>query len=145
MYDIKVMVVDDQEDFREFLMTFLEGEGYQTLQAGDGDIALEMLREQKPNLILLDVMMPNRNGFDVCRDIKSNPDTADIPIIFITAKTGLSDKLAGYISGGQRYLCKPFELSELEECIRSVLRQQHIAEKQLHNDPSYGASEETMH
>ena len=139
MNNVKVLVVDDQEDFRDFLVTYLEGEGFATLQADDGDTALDTIREQKPQLILLDVMMPNKNGFDVCRDIKSNPATADIPIIFVTAKAGLSDKLAGYISGGQRYLCKPFELSELDDCIQAVLRQQNIKQVQYDSDPDFGS------
>ena len=131
---ITILVIDDQEDFRDFIAAYLEGEGFQVLQAEGGEDALDLLGRHKPHLVLLDVMMPNKNGYDVCRDIKSNADTADIPIIFVTAKTGLSDKLAGYISGGQRYLCKPFELAELDECVRAVLRQQNIRLNQLNND-----------
>ena len=131
---ITIMVVDDQADFRDFLVSYLEGEGFHVVQAEAGGDALELIGATRPHLVLLDVMMPDKNGYDVCRDIKSSAATADIPIIFVTAKTGLSDKLAGYISGGQRYLCKPFELSELDECIRAVLRQQNIRLNQLNND-----------
>jgi DNA-binding response OmpR family regulator len=137
MHKLSVMIVDDQEDFRDFLASYLGGEGFRVFQAQDGEDALIVIRENKPNLILLDVMMPKKNGYDVCRDIKSNPETADIPIIFVTAKTGLSDKLAGYISGGQRFLCKPFELKELDDCIHAVLRQHNMKESQLMTDFSY--------
>ena len=136
---LSIMVVDDQEDFRDFIVTYLEDEGFSVLQAEDGDSALEMLSSQRPNLILLDVMMPHKNGYDVCRDIKTNPNTSDIPVVFVTAKNGLSDKLAGYISGGQRFLCKPFELNELDECIRVVMRQQNIRDSQYGTDPHYRA------
>jgi DNA-binding response OmpR family regulator len=138
---ITILVVDDQEDFRDFLVTYLEGEGFHVLQAEDGEDALTLINNQKPHLVLLDVMMPDKNGYDVCRDIKSSTATADIPIIFVTAKTGLSDKLAGYISGGQRYLCKPFELSELDECVRAVLRQQNLKHNQLNHN--FGPSQDS--
>jgi DNA-binding response OmpR family regulator len=137
MNEITVMVVDDHEEFRDILSTYLEEEGYNVVQAEDGEAALESVKFRKPNLILLDIMMPRKDGYDVCRELKANPDTAHIPIIFLSAKSTLSDKLTGYISGGQRYLCKPFDMNELEECLRNVLRQQNIKDIQLGSDVMY--------
>lgn len=131
------MIVDDQEDFREILSRYLEDEGYDVMQAGDGDDALECLKFRKPHLILLDVIMPRMDGYEVCRSLKADPETAHIPIIFLSAKTSLSDKLTGYVSGGQRYLCKPFDMNELEECLRTVLHQNDIKGIQPKSDPQY--------
>ena len=138
MQDITVMVVDDHEDFRDILSRYLEDEGYKVLQAEDGDDAMQSLRYHTPHLIILDVMMPRKDGYDVCRALKSDPKTANIPIIFLSAKVSLSDKLTGYISGGQRYLCKPLDMNELDECLRTVLHQHSIKDVQLDTDLMYG-------
>jgi len=139
MEHVTVMIVDDHEDFRDILSKYLEAEGYSVMQAEDGETALEAVKFKKPHLIILDVMMPRLDGYDVCRAIKANPETAHIPIVFLTAKSSLGDKLSGYISGGQRYLCKPFEMSELDECLRAVLHQQDIRGMQMNTDSVYGA------
>lgn len=137
MKDITVMVVDDNEEFREIISAYLEEEGYDVMQAEDGDVALENIKFRKPNLIILDIMMPKKDGYNVCRELKANQETAHIPIIFLSAKSSLSDKLTGYISGGQRYLCKPFDMNELDECMRNVLRQQSIKGIQMSTDLMY--------
>lgn len=121
MSEMTVMIVDDQDDFREILTTYLEEEGYFVMQAGDGAAALRDIRFRKPDLILLDIIMPNVDGYEVCRALKADPETADIPIVFLSAKTSLSDKLTGYVSGGQRFLCKPFDMDELEDCLGAML------------------------
>ena len=141
MEKISVMVVDDHEDFRDILTRYLEAEGYDVMQAEDGEAALQSVEFKKPHLIILDVMMPRIDGYDVCRALKSNPETAHIPVVFLTAKSSLSDKLSGYISGGQRYLCKPFEMSELEDCLRAVLHQQSINRLHIKTDLDYGGGE----
>ena len=81
--------------------------------------------------------MPKVDGYEVCRSLKADPETAHIPIIFLSAKTSLSDKLTGYVAGGQRYLCKPFDMNELEDCLRAVLHQNDIKGVQVKSDPSY--------
>lgn len=124
MGELTVMIVDDQEDFREILSTYLEEEGYFVMQAGDGAAALRDIRYRKPDLILLDIIMPKVDGYEVCRALKADPDTADIPIVFLSAKTSLSDKLTGYVSGGQRFLCKPFDMDELEDCLGAMLNRE---------------------
>ena len=124
MSELTVMIVDDQDDFREILTTYLEEEGYYVMQAGDGAAALRDIRFRKPDLILLDIIMPKVDGYEVCRALKADPETADIPIVFLSAKTSLSDKLTGYVSGGQRFLCKPFDMDELEDCLGAMLNRE---------------------
>lgn len=119
-----IMIIDDQPDFRSLLADYLEEEGYDVMLAGDGAEALESINFKKPHIILLDVMMPKMNGYEVCRALKANPETSGIPIIFLTAKTGVRDRLTGFVSGGHRYLCKPLDLDELEKWVRLLLHYQ---------------------
>ena len=121
-----IMIIDDQPDFRSLLTDYLQEEGYDVMCAGDGAEALESINFKKPHLILLDVVMPKMNGYEVCRALKANPGTASIPIIFLTAKTSVRDRLAGFVSGGHRYLCKPLDLNELEKWIRLLLHYQDV-------------------
>lgn len=118
------MVVDDDKDFRDLIVGFLEEEGFGALEAGSGDIALEMIEREKPDLILLDIKIPEQSGLDVCRALKAQPATAAIPVVIITGSSSLNDKLAGYLSGAMRYLIKPFALGELGECVRNILYRQ---------------------
>lgn len=116
-----VLVVDDDSDFRDLITCYLEEEGFETMQAESGVAALDLIATKKPGLILLDIVMPCMNGLDVCRILKSQAATSDIPIIMVTATISLSHKIAGYLAGARRYLCKPFALDELGECIRNVM------------------------
>lgn len=117
-----ILIVDDDKDFRDMIVDYLETEGFCTFQAENGDVALKHIENKKPDLILLDIIMPASDGLDVCRILKSQPSTSDIPIIIVTASTLLSHKLSGYLAGAMRWLGKPFTLGELGECIRNVLR-----------------------
>jgi len=108
-----ILVIDDQPANLKVLLYSLEQYNFEVRIAENGESALKILNNFKPNLILLDVMMPGLNGFDTCRKIKDNPDTADIPVIFMTALDSLEDKVAGFDAGGVDYITKPFQQVEV--------------------------------
>lgn len=117
---IRVLVAEDDADLRQGLIDLLEGEGYEVFPAGDGKEALNCYRQQAPDLALLDVMMPELSGYDVCREIrKSDTRTA---IIMLTAKGEEIDKVIGLELGADDYVTKPFGLHELRARIAAVLR-----------------------
>ncbi len=117
---IKILVAEDDTNIREGLTDALEFEGYEVFSAADGSKALEAYAKLHPDLILLDVMMPRKNGYDVCREIRrGNPD---IPIIMLTAKGEEIDKVLGLELGSDDYITKPYSLRELTARIAAVLR-----------------------
>lgn len=115
----KILIVDDQKKMVNMLKTCLEKEGYRTLEAYDGEEALELWRREHPDLVLLDVMMPRMNGLEFCRQIRQKART---PIIIISARTEEADKLVGLDLGADDYLTKPFSLRELVARVRALLR-----------------------
>lgn len=115
----KILVVDDEVTIRETLQYNLEKEGYEVITAADGAEALDMARSGKPDLIVLDLMLPKLDGLSVCRAIRKEQD---MPIIMLTARTGEMDKIVGLESGADDYVVKPFSLGELLARIRAVLR-----------------------
>lgn len=122
-----IMVVEDDISLRDWVEFELAVEGYQVRQAGDGLTALEMLRTNvPPDLILLDVQMPGMDGYEVCSQLQFSPALASVPVIFLTARTELDDKLTGFAAGGSDYLTKPFRMVELKARIRSLLRQSQL-------------------
>ena len=127
MADIKIMVVDDDANIGELLRLYLEKEGYDTVVMTDGVAALEAFDTAKPDLILLDVMMPRLDGWQVCREIRKK---SQCPIIMITAKGELFDRVLGLELGADDYVVKPFETKEVMARIKAVLRRSGIrAEK----------------
>lgn len=117
----KILVVDDEPDINMILATYLSASGYETVSAKDGIEALDMAQSQHPDLILLDVMMPELSGFQVARLLKEDTATRAIPIVMLTAKTQQSDRFWGLESGAAAYLHKPFELSAVLDQVRSLL------------------------
>jgi two-component system, cell cycle response regulator len=111
--DIKILVVDDTRANVNVLSETLGGQGYEIFVALSGEMALKILKKVNPDLILLDVMMPGIDGFDVCREIKSDDETKDIPIIFLTAKTDKEDIVKGFKLGAIDFVTKPFQQEEL--------------------------------
>ncbi|WP_437995866.1 response regulator [Sorangium sp. So ce185] len=109
----RVLVVDDTPANLKLLVEHLRGAGIDTLAAEDGESALGLLRYEAPDLILLDVVMPKVNGFDVCRRLKADPATRDIPVLFMTGLTDTTDKVKGFEVGGVDYLTKPIQNEEL--------------------------------
>lgn len=116
-----ILVVDDNPDNVEILRTFLESRGYTVADAPDGRTALAKLDEVHPALVLLDVMMPGMDGWEVCRTIKQHPDFADTRVVMVTAKGAFEDKVEGLRSGADDYLIKPVDLKELAEKVKRNL------------------------
>jgi putative two-component system response regulator len=114
-----ILIVDDQPINIQILGKRLQLENYSIMAAMNGKIALEMAEEKKPDLILLDIMMPEMSGFEVCERLKSNPETQTIPIIFITAKTDPEDIVKGFKLGAVDYVSKPFNYAELSARIKT--------------------------
>jgi len=120
-----ILVVEDEQDIRELIVFNLEREGYATIEAADGKAALEMARRHRPDLILLDIMLPEIDGFTVCKELERNPDTVRIPIIILTARGEDIDRILGLELGADDYMVKPFNVRELLLRIRGLLRRQH--------------------
>jgi DNA-binding response OmpR family regulator len=118
----RILVVDDLAEIRDLLQVYLEDEGYQVLTAGNGEEALAAVATHPPDLILLDIMMPGTDGYEVCRRLKSNEKTAFIPIVMLTALQDLEHRLQGIELGTDEYLTKPFRRLELLTRVRSLLR-----------------------
>lgn len=114
-----ILVVDDEMKLRDMLRVYLEQEGYRVVEAGNGREALYVARYEKPDLIILDLMMPELGGYDFLRTYSKEADT---PVIMLTAKIEESDKVAGLELGADDYLTKPFGISELIARVRAVLR-----------------------
>lgn len=117
-----VLIVDDDPTSRETLVAILEGEGYDLKQAKDGIQALQILKQLQPDLILLDVMMPAMDGFEVCRRIRSTPPLAEVPIILLTALDDRDSLLRGIESGADDFLSKPPDRRELVARVRTITR-----------------------
>ena len=116
---ISVLIVEDDKNIQELLQLYLEKEGYAVTVAGDGGQGLTKFRTIKPDLVLLDVMMPVMDGWEVCKAIRAESRT---PVIMLTAKGELDDKITGLKAGADDYVTKPFELRELIARIEAVLR-----------------------
>src|SRR6476659_1553843 len=118
----RILVVDDNETNRDILVTRLEAHGYQTLQAADGEEALRGVAQHHPDVVLLDVMMPNLDGLEACRRLKSDRAVAFTPVILVTAKAATQDIVAGLDAGADEYLTKPVDQAALVARVRSALR-----------------------
>lgn len=117
-----ILIVDDEPAIRQMLGFTLAGDGYACVEARDADEALERLTDQRPDLILLDWMLPGLSGIDFAKRLKRDPRSNQIPIIMLTAKTDESDKVKGLDLGADDYITKPFSTKELLARIRAVLR-----------------------
>lgn len=117
-----VLVVEDEAPQREVLVYNLEAEGYDVLQATSGDAALDLAREDNPDLILLDWMLPEVSGIEICRRLKATPETRAIPVIMISARSEEVDRVRGLETGADDYVVKPYSVVELMARIRTQLR-----------------------
>ena len=118
----KLLIVDEEIDALTALKVALEAEGYNVIVALDGFEGIEKAKTENPDVILLDIMMPGMDGFEVCRRLKSDPSSENIPVIMLTAKGETDDKVEGLELGADDYVTKPFNLKELKARIRTVLR-----------------------
>jgi two-component system phosphate regulon response regulator PhoB len=117
-----VLVVEDESAQREVLKYNLEAEGFRVAIAVNGDEALLMVREEKPDLMVLDWMLPNVSGIEICRQVKANPDTRQIPIIMLSARSEETDRVRGLETGADDYVVKPYSVVELMARLRTQLR-----------------------
>ena len=117
-----ILVVDDEKDLVELLTYNLEQEGFNVQSASDGEKALDLIKGKRPDLILLDLMLPGVKGLDICRILRGKPETAGIPIIMLTARSNDVDKIVGLEMGADDYVTKPFSIRELVARVRAVLR-----------------------
>jgi putative two-component system response regulator len=131
LIDEKILVVDDTEANIDILVEAL-GEDYDICVAMDGESALQTVNDDPPSLILLDIMMPGIDGYEVCRRLKKDPKTEEIPIIFITAMSELENKTKGFELGSVDYITKPFEVMEVKARVKTHLSLMHT-KKQLAN------------
>jgi len=117
----KILIVDDDRDTLRLVGLLLQRKGYEIIAAERGTQGLEKAFQEIPDLILLDVMMPDMDGFEVLRQVRGNPTTSAIPVIMFTAKTQVDDKVAGFEAGADDYLTKPTHPSELTARVKALL------------------------
>ena len=116
-----VLVVDDEEMTRKLLRLMLERDGFVIVEAEDGLEALDMIKREMPDIIIMDVMMPNMDGFSACQALRNKPETAEIPIILLSARAQTEAIRAGLSAGANRYMTKPISKPELVQTIRDLL------------------------
>ncbi len=121
-----ILVIDDEEDILELVRYNLAREAYNVRLATSGEQALRMIRQELPDLVLLDLMLPNIDGLEVCKRIKGDPDTAEVPVVMLTAKGAETDIVAGLELGAADYITKPFSPRILLARVRAVLRRNNL-------------------
>ena len=117
----RMMIVEDDPDISNMLRIYFQSQGYEVAVAQRGEDALEMCRQQLPHIIVLDIMLPDMDGYDVCRDLRGNLRTSHIPIVFLTQKDERSDKIHGLELGADDYITKPFDLEELKLRVKNAM------------------------
>ena len=118
----RILVVDDDRDIVRLVRSYLEKAGFQVLTAYDGESALRVLRTEKPQLLILDLMLPDRDGWDVARLVRADSNIAATPIIMLTARVEDNDKIVGLEIGADDYITKPFNPREVVARVRALLR-----------------------
>lgn len=126
MSKIKVLIVDDDQNICELLRLYVEKEGYEPIVVNDGQAAVNAVNEQNPQLVLLDIMLPRLDGWQVCREVRK---VSEVPIIMLTAKGETFDKILGLELGADDYISKPFDTKEVMARIRAVLRRTYNDEE----------------
>jgi phosphate regulon transcriptional regulator PhoB len=122
----RILIVDDEKDIVDLVAYNFEKEGFEVLKAFDGEKALTLVRTKKPNLIILDLMLPGIQGLEVCKQIRRDAESAGIPIIMLTAKGEELDKVIGLEVGADDYITKPFSVKELMARVKAVLRRADV-------------------
>lgn len=125
----RILVIEDEDRIRQFLQRGLTYEGYRVDAAQDGRTGLEMARDNPPDLVLLDIMLPGIDGFEVCRRLRA---VSDLPILMLTAKEAIEDRVTGLDVGADDYLVKPFAFDELLARVRALLRRAQPAKPQVY-------------
>jgi two-component system alkaline phosphatase synthesis response regulator PhoP len=117
----RILAVDDEPHILKLVGLSLKSGGFEVLEAADGFLAMEMARSEHPDLVLVDVMMPGIDGYEVCRRLKQDPETAEIPVVMLTAKTQVSERKAGMDAGATGYVNKPFAPKDLVAQVHGFL------------------------
>jgi two-component system phosphate regulon response regulator PhoB len=120
----RILVVEDEKDVREMIRLNLKAAGFDVVEAGNGSEALALAKNDPPKVIILDLMMPEMSGVEVCRALRRNPSTSRIPVLMLTAKSTEEDKVVGFEVGADDYVTKPFSPRELVLRVRAVARRQ---------------------
>ncbi len=118
----KILIIEDEKDIQELLQLYLKREGYDVHIAKDGETGLRKASQERYDLILLDLMLPQMDGLEICRNLRSRPQTSDIPIIMITAKAEESDRIVGLEIGADDYITKPFSPREVLARVKAIFR-----------------------
>ena len=118
----KILIVEDEPDIRKLVQYNLTQERFSVLEAEDGEQALKLLQREKPNLVILDLMLPGLSGMELCKLLRQRSDTAKLPILMLTAKAGEADRIVGLEMGADDYLAKPFSPREMVARVRAILR-----------------------
>jgi two-component system alkaline phosphatase synthesis response regulator PhoP len=117
---MRILVIDDEPDVLMLCRVNFELAGHEVVEAGSGEAGLELARSARPDVVVLDVMLPARDGFQVLGDLSSEQELADVPVILLTAKTQMADRLAGWRAGCTEFMSKPFSPNELVETVGRV-------------------------
>ena len=117
----KILIADDEQNIVISVEFLLKREGFVVSVAGDGEEAIAKIRAERPDLVILDVMMPRKNGFDVCQDIRSDPDLKDTRILMLTAKGRDTEMAKGLALGADNYMTKPFSTKDLVAAVKNLL------------------------
>lgn len=125
-----ILLIDDEKDIQDLLQYNLEKEGYRVFLASSGEIGLEWARSKKPDLVILDLMLPGIDGLEVCRILKSNKDTQAIPILMLTAKNTEVDQVVGLELGAADYIPKPFSVKVLAARVKNIFRKQELPKEE---------------
>ncbi len=134
---MRILVVDDEQDIVDLICLHLKREGHEVYAAYTGESALGLVKEKTPDLIILDLMLPGIQGLDVCRQLRCTPETADIPILILSAKATETDRILGFEMGADDYLTKPFSVMELISRVRVALRRSGKNGKQRGNSATF--------
>lgn len=137
----KILIIEDDKVISDGLRQVLESEGYEVACAFDGDTGLYMVKTESPDLVILDIMIPNMNGFEVTTEVRRSGD--NIPILVLSARTESQDKVRGLDLGADDYLAKPFDIEELLARIRRLIRRQHL-ENEKFGDFEYNWQDRTL-
>lgn len=131
----RLLIVEDDLDISNLLKVYFTSQGYEVDVAGRGKDALELTRHTMPHLIVLDIMLPDIDGYEVCRSLRTNPRTSHIPVIFLTQKDERSDRLQGLTLGADNYVTKPFDMEELQLYVQNAIAR---SERESLTDPQSG-------
>ena len=118
----KIFIIEDEKDIRDLLELYLKREGYEVQSAKDGETGLQKIAKERFDLIVLDLMLPQMGGLEICRILRSQPQTADLPVIMVTAKTEEADRIVGLEMGADDYITKPFSPREVVARVKALFR-----------------------